>query len=177
MGSDLLYASHHGVSYTPNEMELNFHHMLTSVEVVLKAGGGLTAKDLENVLVSVCNTKLRAYFLPEKVTEKEMENRDVRAKMVQLSKENNETINISFATKIAADNVSDLASAEHAIVVIVPQTVNGNFIEVDFGDDVRKLYYEVNNMTFESGKRYIYNIIVNPTELSVAFETKDWLTK
>lgn len=180
--SDLYYSSTHSVEFTPSETTLAFYHMLSRIEVVIGAGDGFKAIDLEGARIRIVNTKLKVDFSPKKIPAEDLADLSVRGEMLKLAATNNEVKPITIATKIAPDGMKNLVTAEHSNAVIVPQTVNGDFIEVQFGADKKTLYYKVENMKFECGTKYIFNITVNSSstpeaaELAADVEAIDWET-
>lgn len=64
-------------------------------------------------------------------------------------------------------------------IVIPPQTVSAGTSFISFTvDGIGPMYYPLPaNTTFESGKRYTYNIKVNNTGITVTTDVNDWGTK
>lgn len=172
--SDLLYASQQGIERTKSAIPVEFYHMLSKVQIAIRPGAGLTLSDLEGATVSVLNTKTKVQFTPSKVAD--LSETAVRGSMVSTSGVENE---ISVPA-ISVDYVEgDFTSADnYGEAIIAPQTLAASirFIKVTLVGR-NPLYYVLNaQKTFESGKRYIYHITVNLTELDVESSIEGWGT-
>lgn len=176
--SDLLYAAEKSVARTgasggTKRLVLNFYHLLSKVEIALKAGTGLTRNDLNGATVTLMNTKLKADFRPEQ--DNEISDGTTRAAMVRPAATENTPEPILIPAKVIPGD--DFSGADYAEAVIVPQTIGDAgeipFIKVNLASG-RELYYKINNKTFESGKKYIFNITVNLPGLEVTSGIEDW---
>lgn len=172
--SDLLYASHQGIARTKAAIPVEFYHMLSKVQIAIRPGAGLTLSDLDGATVSVLNTKTKVQFTPSKVSD--LSDARVRSNMVSASGVENE---ISVPA-VAVDYVEGgFTSADnYGEAIIAPQilAVNTQFIKVTLVGK-NPLYYVLNaEKTFDSGKRYIYHITVNLTQLDVESSIESWGT-
>lgn len=172
--SDLLYASHQGIERTKSAIPVRFYHMLSKVQIAIRPGAGLTLSDLNVATVSVLNTKTEVWFTSSKVAD--LSDATVRSSMVSASGVENE---ISVPA-VSVDYVEgDFTSADnYGEAIIAPQTLAAGtqFIKVTLVGR-NPLYYVLNaEKTFESGKRYIYHITVNLTELDVQSSIEGWGT-
>ena len=172
--SDLLYASHQDIARTKSAISVRFYHMLSKVQIAIRPGAGLTLSDLDGATVSVLNTKTKVQFTPSKVSD--LSDARVRGNMVIASGVENE---ISVPA-VSVDYVDgDFTSADnYGEAIIAPQTLaaSAQFIKVTLAGR-NPLYYVLNaEKTFESGKRYIYHITVNLTELDVESSIEGWGT-
>lgn len=172
--SDLLYASHQDIERTKSAIPVRFYHMLSKVQIAIRPGAGLTLRDLNGATVSVLNTKTEVWFTPSKVAD--LSDATVRGNMVIASGVENE---ISVPA-VSVDNTEEnFTSADnYGEAIIAPQTLapSTQFIKVTLVGR-NPLYYVLNaGKTFESGKRYIYHITVNLTELDVESSIEGWGT-
>lgn len=177
LNSDLLYGLKKGVARSKNEVDLTFYHLLSKVEITLKQGAGKPA--LNRATVTIENTRLKAAFTPDKTADINNANtstaQTARAGLVTCPTEDNAPAPIKIATEVT----NDFSSAAYAAAIIVPQTVAADtkFIKVAL-EDGGTFYYKIptGDLTFQSGKKYQYNITVNQTGLTVTSEIKDWET-
>lgn len=169
--SDLLYASNK-ITRNAGEQCLNFYHMLSKIEVVLKAGGDVKEDDLKGMTrVYLMNTRLNVTFNPQKRTATEMESYETRKAMLTVS----EDIYDNPIEKILLDNIvtADFGRIEkYAEAIIVPQAVGASgetpFIEVHLQTvNNARLYYKVKNKEFKSGYKYTYHITVLEDRLDI----------
>lgn len=172
--SDLLYASHQDIERTKSAIPVKFYHMLSKVQIAIRPGAGLTLSDLNGATVSVLNTKTEVWFTPSKVAD--LSDATVRGNMVIASGEENE---ISVPAVSVNNTEENFTSADnYGEAIIAPQTLAAGtqFIKVTL-EGRNPLYYVLNaGKTFESGKRYIYHITVNLTELDVESSIEGWGT-
>ena len=172
--SDLLYASHQDIARTKSAISVKFYHMLSKVQIAIRPGAGLTLSDLNGATVSVLNTKTQVQFTPLKVAD--LSDATVRGNMVSASGVENE---ISVPAVSVNNTEENFTSAEnYGEAIIAPQTLAAGtqFIKVTLVGR-NPLYYVLNaGKTFESGKRYIYHITVNLTELDVESSIEGWGT-
>jgi hypothetical protein len=157
--SDLLYARATDVARTLNAVPLTFYHLLSKLQVAIVAGNGLTAADIAGVTVG--GTLLEARFVLEKITAP-----------------NAVTVNIggtATGISISSDVSTDFTAPQYNDAIIVPQTLAAGtaFITVHtlHGDLVYNL---PGNVTFESGKRYAYQITAHLTGLALTSSITDW---
>lgn len=170
--SDLLYAVQKNVARSKDAVELTFYHMLSKVEVALKSGDG--NPDLEDAVVTIVGTKLKADFTPGKdIT---MTEQSDRAGMIAIT----ESDNAATPIKIRAVTTTDFtADTEYGEAVVLPkQTLNADdsFIQVKLKDNA-VFTYKIpagESLTLESGKKYTYKITVNQTGLTVTSKIENW---
>ena len=157
--SDLLFAIERGVSRGRESdgvttRELTFYHLLSKVEVALKASD--EEGDLTGAVVSVGGTVNRGYFMPDK--EAVMENAAERGKMI--APDGSSIGLITIDTRVTGNFDGN---TEYGEAIAVPGT--GLFIRVDLKDGKVLFYYS--NVTLESGKKYRYNIYVGKERLEL----------
>lgn len=170
--SDLLYAVKQGVARSKDAVELTFYHMLSKVEVALKSGDG--TPDLENAVVTIEGTKLKANFTPDKSAT--MTEQSARADMITISGSNNEATPIRIRTVTTNDFNTN---TEYGEAVVLPnQTISKDapFIKVTLADGAAFSYKipDAAGLTLESGKKYTYKITVNQTGLTATSKIEDW---
>lgn len=164
-GSDLVYAKLENVQRTPPTTiaTLNFHHLLSKVEVVLIQGAG-DGSFLQNITsLQVLNTQPTASFTLDKAT---------AADAVTVTASGT-AFPISLDTDLSASSAETDQVLNEAI--IVPQTINSGteFIRVQTAESTFT-YDLANTTTFESGKKYKYIITVRETGLEVNSQISDW---
>lgn len=154
--SDLVYAINKNVTPSASAVVLDFFHLLSQVEVALVPGNGITADELtsdtrdEKATVSLLTVKTCVEFRPDK--DGDLTTAETRALMLQNASEV-DTITIST---VPTDNILQPACGA---AVVVPQTVNGNFIRINYlGYDT---FVKVSNLQLKSGYRYRFNVTVD----------------
>lgn len=158
--SDLLYSIKDEVNKGETNA-LTFYHMLSKVEIKLNPGDGFTKEGLENAKVSILGTKPVATLTLDKAkTETGLSDLSVRNGIVEAS---GTPAPISIATKLD----------DYAEAVIVPQSVQGDFIQLELAD-LALIYKLDTKKTFESGKKYQFDITVKKTGLKVTAMITDW---
>lgn len=158
--SDLLYSIKDEVKKGETNA-LTFYHMLSKVEIKLIPGDGFTKEGLENAKVSILGTKPVATLTLDKAkTETGLSELSVRNGIVEAS---GTPAPISIATKLD----------DYAEAVIVPQSVQGDFIQLELAD-LALIYKLDTEKNFESGKKYQFDITVKKTGLKVTATITDW---
>ena len=157
--SDLLFAIERGVSRGRESdgvttRELTFYHLLSKVEVALKASDEVG--DLTGAVVHVGGTLSRGYFMPDK--EAVMEDAAERGKMIAPDRSSSGTIMIDTRVTGNFDG-----NTEYGEAIAVPGT--GLFIRVDLKDGKALFYHS--KVMLESGKKYRYNIYVGKERLEL----------
>lgn len=176
---DLLYAIQNNQERQSNAVALKFRHLLSKVEVALKAGDG--TPDLTGATVTIENTKLKANFTPSKdadinnVTAEEA--RKAGAALVTPTVADNDAAPITIATQITTDNFA--SGTDYAEAIVVPQTLTQNtpFIKVKLasGGELTYKIEDADGLVLESGKKYIFKITVNLSSLSVNSSVEPWM--
>lgn len=173
--SDLIYAAN-TITRIADSQHLRFHHMLTQIEVVLKAAGEVTDEELNNPMTRVylTNTRLNVNFTPLKTTAEEIALEEKRKEMLTVDANNtyNPATNILIDTRTTTD-FAEMQPEGYAKAIIVPQTVGAEgvptpFIQIHLQDiNNARLEYKVTNQTFKSGYKYTYHITVHEDRLDV----------
>lgn len=164
--SDLLYAAKKSVAHSKTAVALTFYHMLSKVEVALKAGDG--NPDLTGATVTIEGTKLKADFTPAKSATLPTDCAD----MVSPTTASNDVAPITIGNATC----TDFSSPTYNEAIIVPQTLaNGTpFIKVTLSDNASLVYTLEAQTEFKSGKKYIYQITAKKTGLEVTSTIADW---
>ncbi len=179
--SDLLYAVQKGVAATGasghvKTQQLTFYHMLSKVEVALKAGTGISS--LTNATVTIEGTKLKADFTPSKdATMADASGvSNTRAGMVTATASDNDPAPITIPAAITTNDFS--TGTSYAEAIVVPQTIakDAPFIKVKLSDGTELVYKIPDNggLELKSGKKYTYNITVSLTSLTVTSKIEQW---
>ncbi|WP_455634868.1 fimbrillin family protein [Parabacteroides sp.] len=162
--SDLAYVGVTGVARTPSAVSLSFQHLLSKIEVVLKAGAGETGfLSKDNIdKVEILGTCLKA--------------------AVSLSKDDLKEIKEAVGSGVGTISIDTDVTAEGATTevlneaIIVPQTVakDEDFIKITLKSGGEFIYKLEKETTFQSGKKYKYTITANQTGLSVDSSIENW---
>ena len=157
--SDLLYARTNNVAKTTTAVPMTFFHLLSKVQIAVKPGNGLTAAEITGITIG--GTQIQSVFTPDKATAPNAVGVTAAGSAADIT--------------IGADITDDFVAARYNDAIIVPQTVAGNtaFIVVHLttGDLNYRLPADV---TFTSGKRYIYQITANLAGLNLVSSIVDW---
>jgi hypothetical protein len=157
--SDLLYARATDVARTPNAVPLTFYHLLSKLQVAIVVGGGLTAGDVTGVTVG--GMKLEANFKIGKAT---------APNAVTVTAGGTAT-----GITISSDVSTDLTAPQYNDAIIVPQTLAAGTAFISVHTSNGDLVYNLpGNVTFESGKKYVYQITAHLTGLTLTSSITDW---
>jgi hypothetical protein len=153
--SDLMYGvpASNPVERTSSAVQLTFNHLLSKINIELKAGNGLNASQLEGATVKLIGIKPETTFDPA-------------------------TGAITAATGTATDiTVMTTDVTRKGSAIIVPQTraINAAFIEVTLATSGKLTYKLTAETTFTGKNQYDYEITVNLTELTVTSTISPWL--
>lgn len=164
--SDLLYAVKKEVERSSDAVQLTFYHILSKIEVALKAGDG--NPDLSGATVTIEGTKLKADFTPSKSATIPEDLGD----MVNATTDGNEPT----AIKIGNATSTDFSNPTYNEAVIVPQTLSQGtaFIQIKLSDNSSLVYNLEAETAFTGGKKYIYHITAKKTGLTVTSIIEDW---
>lgn len=168
--SDLLYAYEKGVarSGNPTTAALTFYHMLSKLELAIKAGDGAPE------LATSGAVKLNGITLDGKFTPSTTENMSEQSKRAAMLGDANTattgdmTLGQKTCTDFAAGNV------DYNEAILVPQDMAGKKLTFSLKDGGTLTYTIPANTTFESGKKYQYHITLDLTGITVTSSIKDW---
>lgn len=170
--SDLLFAKVTGrakedVRTASGTIELEFSHLLSKIEVVLKNGTGMDGITITDV--KILNTQLKGTFTPSKSDEN-----SVTVASEEIGADKNA---IEIDCDVTANDVEP-GSEPLNEGIIIPQTLNEDdaFIQVTLSTG-GVLTYKLgsgDNKTFAAGSRYRYTITANLTGLEVTSTISNW---
>lgn len=166
--SDLLYAYKKGVarSGNPTSVNLNFYHMLSKLELAIKIGDGTPTLVTSNA-VQLYDVQFTGKFTPSKTAT--MSDQSQRASMLEASGPASDmTLGQKTCTDFADGNV------DYNEAILVPQDMSGKTLTFALKDGGTLTYTIPANTTFESGKKYQYQITLNLTGITVTSEITDW---
>ena len=156
LSSDLVYAAETEVQPQAAAITLPFQHMLSKIEVALMAGNQMSDAQIKEVTstkvtVSIIGTKTQVEFRPSKSADPTT----LAGRNAMLTVVDNSVQTITLSTVTTAD----FSAATCAAAIVVPQTVDGQFIKLSYmGHDT---YYSVDNLELLSGYRYRFNFVVD----------------
>lgn len=146
--SDILCAITPNVASSPNAVRLTFKHLMSNISIALKPGLG--DPDLSNVSVSVIGAKTSA----------ELDFASNPTDFTNLVEATGNASPISVSTVVTNDFETN---TDFAQAIVAPQNVEEGteFIEVIYNDKTLKYSVPAGGLNLESGKKYIYQFVVN----------------
>ena len=169
--SDLLYGIKKGATYDAAGVDVKFYHMLSKLEVVLKAGGSLTDEDLENAEVNILGVQTQVTFTPEKTTEAGIADSPTRGGMLTLATESQAAKAAIIMNTVVAPKANTGFGSEVGEACIPPQSFDTDqFIKIVLHSTAHNgttLYVPLHNLTMNSGYKYTFQVSVN-SHLAVA---------
>lgn len=165
--SDLLFAIKKHVARTTEAVPLTFYHMLSKVMVAIKIGAG--SPILATIgAVKLNGVTLNGSFVPNLAAD--MTNQSERAAMIA-------SAGVPSVGNITLDQVTTIdfnqPSSVYNDVILAPQDLTGKTLTFKLADG-GVLTYTFPATTLESGKKYIYNITLNLSGLTVTSTVADW---
>ncbi len=152
---DLCYAVSKGNKASREPINLEFHHLMSKVEVVVTEGSG-DADFLTNATrtLDITNTKTAYTFVL-----------DADAPTAIITPEDGSEGPIAMQAAVGEVNEA----------IVVPQTVAAGTALLKFTADGGEWTYKPTaDITFESGKRYCFNLTLSQNELTVTYTVADW---
>lgn len=168
--SDLLYAYSKNVSRNgkPTTASLTFYHMLSKLEVAIKIGAGTPTLATSNaVTLGRNNIIVDGEFTPS--TTATMTSQADRAAMLSAG---TSTATIQLGQLISSDFT--VANIVYSEAILVPQDMSGKVLTFTLANGGQLKYTIPANTTFESGKKYQYQITLNLTGLQVTSSIAEW---
>ena len=157
--SDLMWAGITSQAKTTSDVNLDFKHLMAKMSVTVTGKEGVLIKKVKlvNTIRTIPVTELSAaqHILGSVGTES-----DVTKKTIVLASTTSEELNNQLSGS----------------VLFPPQTINGNFIEVEtnYQDVVGYTYYSVVNKEFEGGKAYSADLVVTRQDIGFVTTITDW---
>ena len=174
--SDLLYAIQSGASNAgvrSNPATLTFYHMLSKIRVVVKLGTGFPG-GTTITKVYVCTPKDQVLFKPSKTTTENMLTQSNRAAMLYSTSASSATAEATWVRiPVATTDIADVSSFNndnnYGEGIIIPQTISSgsNIIAVELSDGGRFYYKAPSAITFNSGCKYTYKLLVTRQGIEV----------
>lgn len=166
--SDLLYAVKKNVARSKNAVELTFYHMLSKLELAIKAGDGAPE------LATSGAVKLNGVTLDGKFTPSTTENMSEQSKRAAMLGDANTatTGDMTLGQKTCTDFADENVDYNEAI--LVPQDMTGKTLTFSLKDGGTLTYTIPAKTTFESGKKYQYHITLDLTGITVTSNIEDW---
>lgn len=168
--SDLLYAYSKNVSRNgnPTTASLTFYHMLSKLELAIKIGNGAPSLAASNAITLGSNNVIvDGEFTPS--TTATMTSQADRAAMLTAG---TTTATIQLGQLTSYDFTADNVFYNEAI--LVPQDMSGKVLTFTLSNGGQLKYTIPANTTFESGKKYRYELTLNLTGLQVTSSIVDW---
>ncbi|WP_337560464.1 fimbrillin family protein [Phocaeicola plebeius] len=154
---DLMAAGTQTADRTDPTVEFSFVHKLSKIEITLQPGSGMTAADLAGLTVALTGQQTAGTF-------------DVTQPASAV------TVTTGTATPITLLTNTEGTFAEG--IVLPSDDYTGMSLEITLADGESVFTWPLSNATksqkFEAGKKYLYTINVNKTEISVTATITDW---
>lgn len=154
--SDLLYASR-SAKRSSSAVLLSFYHMLSKLELNISKRAEVTD---EITSVTFNGIALGGTFTPGSVTD--IADQSSRAAGISAGPATAGTITLG----------NSVSNANEAIVV--PQNVEGKTLTFTLASGGQLVYTFPSGTTFESGKKYVYNVTLKLTGMSITSSITDW---
>lgn len=154
---DLMAAGTQTADRTDPTVAFNFVHKLSKVEITLQPGSGMTDDDLKGLTVALTGQQTAGTF-------------DVTQPASAV------TVTTGTATPITLLTNTEGSFAEG--IVLPSDDYTGMSLEITLADGESVFTWPLSSATesskFEAGKKYLYTINVNKTEISVTATITDW---
>lgn len=169
--SDLLYGIKKNATYNAEGVNVKFYHMLSKLEVVLKASGALTDVDLADAEVNILGVQAQVTFTPEKLEEAGIADSPTRESMLTLSTEQQAAKTDIIMNTVVAPKGDTGFGTEVGEACIPPQSFDTDqFIKIVLHSanyNGTTLYVPLHNQEMHSGYKYTFQVTVN-SHLAVA---------
>gem|GEM_PF-4127697 len=156
-GSDLLMASASGVSAGTSTVHLQFSHMLSKMEIELKAGEGLTLEELTEAAITIKGVKTSGkVHLSSKAYQTDETKEDVIA-------------HGTFSLAAGGEKLTGVSA------IVYPQEIasGAELIEIGLGEE-KYLFTTTKPITLQAGYKSIFTITLSRNSLSVETGVTDW---
>ena len=151
MASDLMFAKVTDVARSDNAVLLTFEHKMTKIQVNLTGEGGVV---LTNSTVKLLGVKTKTTFNPQ-----------------------TGEVNYLNATGAASNILMTNNGAQGCAAIIVPQSKpSGYLLEIVLQNNDVLHYKTVQDIVFEPGKVYTFNVTVIESNISVETTVTPWET-
>ena len=137
---------------SPAAVPLTFHHLLSKIVVVLQAGTGFTAAQLQNATVTIGTVK-------------------TKVKVTSLTTGATTTQATPTGTVTLLDGTS---TSRTGYCIVPPQSIAGQKVRVTLSNGAVYTYTFPTGHATEARKRYTYTLTVTPTAITVTATITDW---
>ena len=149
MASDLMFAKVEGVTTQSTAVQLTFRHLMAKIQVNLTGEGGVT---LTNSTVKLLGVKTETTFNPQ-----------------------TGEVSVANATGASSNILMTTNGAQGCAAIIVPQSKPSGFLlEIGLQNNDVLHYKTVQNIVFEPGKVYTFNVKVIESDISVSTTVTPW---
>ena len=149
MASDLMFAKVEGITTQSAAVQLTFRHLMSKICVNLTGEGGVS---LTNSIVKLMGVKTETSFNPQ-----------------------TGEVNVADATGASSNILMTTNGAEGCAAIIVPQSKPSGFLlEIGLQNNDVLHYKTVQNIVFEPGKVYTFNVKVIESDISVSTTVTPW---
>ena len=149
MASDLMFAKVEGITTQSAAVQLTFRHLMSKICVNLTGEGGVT---LTNSTVKLMGVKTETSFNPQ-----------------------TGEVNVADATGASSNILMTTNGAQGCAAIIVPQSKPSGFLlEIGLQNNDVLHYKTVQNIVFEPGKVYTFNVKVIESDISVSTSVTPW---
>ena len=169
--SDLLYARKLAVAKPttqPSSIPLTFYHLLSKVQVAVEPGAGLTATDITGV--SIEGMQVQANFTLNKGADP---NPNTNANAFAITASGPVTP-IKIGTDVSTNFLPGTIQYNDAIIVPQKLYADNPFIIVHLSTNKDLIYRLPADITFVSGKKYVYWITANLSGITLTTTIYDW---
>ena len=149
MASDLMFAKVTDIAPSTSAVLLTFRHLMTKIQVNLTGEGGVV---LTNSTVKILGVKTETAFNPQ-----------------------TGEVTVEGASGTTSDIKMTNDGSQGCAAIIVPQTKpSGYLLEIVLQNNDVLHYKTVQDIIFESGKVYTFNVTVIESNISVSTTVTDW---
>ena len=176
--SDLLYGIKKNATYNAEGVNVKFYHMLSKLEVVLKASGALTDDDLADAEVNILGVQAQVTFTPEKLEEAGIADSPTRESMLTLSTEQQAAKTDIIMNTVVAPKGDTGFGTEVGEACIPPQSFDTDqFIKIVLHSanyNGTTLYVPLHNQEMHSGYKYTFQVTVNSHMALASIAVTPW---
>ena len=176
--SDLLYGIKKNATYNAEGVNVKFYHMLSKLEVVLKASGALTDDDLAGAEVNILDVQAQVTFTPEKLEEAGIADSPTRESMLTLSTEQQAAKTAIIMNTVVAPKGDTGYGTEVGEACIPPQSFDTDqFIKIVLHSanyNGTTLYVPLHNQEMHSGYKYTFQVTVNSHMALASIAVTPW---
>lgn len=161
--SDLLFATKKGATYATPNVPLTFYHMLAKVKIGIKIGTGSPVL-ASSAAVKMNGVMVKCNFVPN--YDADMTNASARSSMI-----------VPLGTETGTVTASQNTTTDFTVyndIILPPQNLAGKKLSITLSDGGVLYYTFPAGSLLNSGKKYLYNITLDLTGLTVTSAISDW---